>query len=118
MISPSASGHAAHELVARVLAKEVPSDRIFLRVPSFAAIAMVATRTNAIGTLPTQLAAAVANTLGLVTFPLPFPVPRVEIAQYWHEHDQHNPAHKWLRALVATLFGDGDLHGTEREPSP
>jgi DNA-binding transcriptional LysR family regulator len=106
VISPSASGHAAHELVARVLAEQVPNDRILLRVPSFAAIALVASQTNSIGTMPMQLAAAVADKLGLVTFDPPFVVPGVEIAQYWHERYQHDPAHKWLRTLIAALFGD------------
>ena len=108
VISPSASGHAAHELVSIALDEQIPSGQILLRVPSFAAIAMVAMRTNAIGMMPLQLAAAVADTLGLAAFPPPFVIPGVEIAQYWHERYQHDPAHKWLRALIATLFCDGD----------
>jgi len=119
VISPSASGHAAHELVSHVLAEQIPSDQILLRVPSFAAMAMVAMRTNAIGTMPLQLAAAIADSLGLATFPPPFTVPGVEIAQYWHERYQHDPAHKWLRALIAALFCDGARHrNTHAEASP
>ncbi len=106
VVSPSASGHAVHELVARALAEQVPSDNILLRVPSFAAIAMVVARTDSIGVMPARLAAAVAAMLGLVTFPPPFAVPGVEIAQYWHERYQHDPAHRWLRALISDLFGD------------
>jgi DNA-binding transcriptional LysR family regulator len=107
VISPSASGHAAHELVARALAEHVPNEKVFLRVPSFAAIAVVAMRTDAIGTLPSQLASTVADELGLVVFPVPFPVPRVEIAQYWHERYQQDAAHRWMRTLIASLFRDG-----------
>jgi DNA-binding transcriptional LysR family regulator len=109
VICPSASGHAAHELVSHALAEYIPSEQIFLKVPSFAAMAMVAMRTNAIGTMPAQLAAAVAETLELATFPPPLTVPGVEIAQYWHERYQQDPAHKWLRGLIATLFCDGDV---------
>jgi DNA-binding transcriptional LysR family regulator len=117
VITPSPSGHAAHDLLARALAEQVPSEKIVLRVPSFVSIAMVAMRTNVIGTMPAQLAAAIADSLGLATFSPPFSVPGVEIAQYWHERYQHDPAHKWLRTLIASLFCDGDLRRKPRTDS-
>jgi DNA-binding transcriptional LysR family regulator len=117
VISPSPSGHAAYDLVARALAEQVPGDKIVLKVPSFVTIAMVAMRTNAIGTMPAQLAVALADTLGLAIFAPPFNVPGVEIAQYWHERYQHDPAHKWLRALIATLFCDGNLRRAQHADS-
>jgi DNA-binding transcriptional LysR family regulator len=61
-------------------------------------------QTDAIGTMPAQLAATIAERLGLAAFPAPFPTPRVEIAQFWHERYQRDPGHKWMRALIATLF--------------
>lgn len=106
VIRPSTSGHAVHEVGAQASEEQIPTDRICLRVPSFAAVAAVVMQTDAIGTMPAQLAATLAPKLGLVTFPTPYPTPAVEIAQFWHERYQRDPGHKWLRACIADLFRD------------
>jgi DNA-binding transcriptional LysR family regulator len=107
-ISASASGHAMHEVVAHVLEQNVPTERIALRVPSFPAIAAVVMQTETLGMMPSRLAMAIAGKLDLAVFPPPFPVPQVEIGQFWHERFQRDAGHRWMRELVAELFTGRD----------
>ncbi|MFI9391013.1 LysR family transcriptional regulator [Streptomyces bauhiniae] len=50
-----------------------------------------------------------AETLGLVTFPIPLPLPPLEVGLAWHPRHDADPAHAWLRATVKELM-------TERIP--
>ncbi|MFJ8730484.1 LysR family transcriptional regulator [Streptomyces bauhiniae] len=50
-----------------------------------------------------------AETLGLVTFPIPLPLPPLEVGLAWHPRHDADPAHAWLRATVKELL-------TERIP--
>jgi DNA-binding transcriptional LysR family regulator len=82
----------------------VPSN-ILLQVPSFIAGAIVASQTDGVATLPANLAALVAAPLGMSVFRTPVPLPRIEIAQYWHERYHRDPSHRWLRSITLELFG-------------
>jgi len=48
----------------------------------------------------------VAAPLGLAAFKTPLQLPRIEIAQYWHERFHRDAAHRWLRAVTFELFGE------------
>ncbi|MGA5319961.1 LysR family transcriptional regulator [Streptomyces seoulensis] len=50
-----------------------------------------------------------AETLGLVTFAIPLPLPPLEVGLAWHPRHDADPAHAWLRATVKELM-------TERIP--
>jgi DNA-binding transcriptional LysR family regulator len=78
-----------------------------LRVPSFIAGAIVASQTDGVATLPANLADSIARPLGLVAFKTPIALPRIEIAQYWHERYHRDAAHRWIRAKTFELFGNG-----------
>ena len=39
-------------------------------------------------------------------FQTPVTLPRIEIAQYWHERYHRDPAHRWLRSVTLALFAD------------
>jgi len=105
LITASETGHAAHGEAQRVLASEIAPSNIMLRLPSFIAGAIVASQTDGIATLPANLADSIAAPLGLVAFRPPIALPRIEIAQYWHERYHRDPAHRWIRARTFTLFG-------------
>jgi DNA-binding transcriptional LysR family regulator len=107
LITSSEIGHAAHSQAERAMSANIAPSNVLLRVPSFLAGAIVAAQTDGIATLPTNLAASVAAPLGLVTFKTPLALPRIEIAQYWHERFHRDAAHRWLRALTFALFGEG-----------
>ena len=104
VVTASDVGHAAHRLVQHALEAEIAPERVLLRVSSFIAAAIVASRTDGIATVPENVAAHLAEQLGLVTFKPPIALPSAEIAQYWHERCHRDPGHRWLRATCFDLF--------------
>jgi DNA-binding transcriptional LysR family regulator len=104
LVTGSETGHAAHRTAHRVLASTIAASNVMLRVPSFIAGAIVAAETDAIVTLPANLARRLAPPLGLVAFEPPVALPRIEIAQFWHERYHRDAGHKWLRNLTFALF--------------
>jgi len=104
VVKASHAGHAAHEVIGRGLEAELSSDQVQLRLPSFTASAAVVRHSDAIATMPAKLARFVAQEFGLVAFPPPLVLPRIEIAQLWHERAHGEPGHRWLRATIFALF--------------
>jgi DNA-binding transcriptional LysR family regulator len=104
LVTGSETGHAAHRTAHRALSSAIAPANVMLRVPSFVAGAVVAAETDGIATLPTNLARRLAGPLGLVAFETPIALPRIEIAQFWHERYHRDPGHKWLRHVTFELF--------------
>ena len=106
LITASETGHAAHLETQRELTRAIAPSNILLQVPSFIAGAIVASQTDGVATLPANLATLIASPLGMSVFRTPVSLPRIEIAQYWHERSHRDPAHRWLRSITLDLFGD------------
>ena len=104
LVTGSETGHAAHRAAHRVLSSAIAPGNVMLRVPSFIAGAIVAAETDGVATLPTNLADRLAGPLDLVAFEPPISLPRIEIAQFWHERYHRDAGHKWLRNLTFELF--------------
>jgi DNA-binding transcriptional LysR family regulator len=104
LVTGSETGHAAHRTAHHVLAAAIAPANVMLRVPSFIAGAIVAAETDGIATLPTNLARRLAKPLGLVAFDAPIALPRIEIAQFWHERYHRDAGHRWLRGLTFDLY--------------
>jgi DNA-binding transcriptional LysR family regulator len=104
LVTGSETGHAAHRTAQLVLSAAIAPANVMLRVPSFIAGAIVAAETDGIATLPTNLARRLAGPLGLAAFETPIALPRIEIAQFWHERYHRDAGHKWLRNLTFELF--------------
>ncbi|MFZ5734588.1 MAG: LysR substrate-binding domain-containing protein [Pseudomonadota bacterium] len=104
VVVASDTGHAAQRLVQQALEAEVAPENITLRAPSFIIATLVASRTDCVATIPANLANSLAEPMGLVPIPPPFPLPQFEIAQYWHERYQRDPGHRWLRSTSHGLF--------------
>lgn len=75
-----------------------------LTVPSAYGALMAAARSSMIACVPEPLAHTVAPALGLEIFKLPVVVPFEEVVQAWHPRDEVDPAHRLLRASVASVF--------------
>ena len=97
-------GHGSQRAAQHALEDEIAPDRVLLRLPSFIAAAIVASRTDAVATVPENLSKVLADSLGLSVFRPPIPLPRYEIAQFWHERFQRDPGHKWFRTVTFDLF--------------
>jgi DNA-binding transcriptional LysR family regulator len=78
--------------------------KVALWEPSFLAVAGVVARTDLISTVPTRLAAHVAQGLPITIYDLPLPLPGTDFAMYWHPRSQDDAGHKWLRERVAALL--------------
>jgi DNA-binding transcriptional LysR family regulator len=76
---------------------------VVTRVAQFVPAAHIVAGSDAIVTLPTRLAELLAPSLGLVVREPPLALPRFTIWQQWHGRQQSDPAHRWLRALVAQV---------------
>ena len=78
--------------------------RVAMSLPFFAGVTRVVAETDLVALVPRQLALRVAPRLGLVLYRQPMPMRAPLIAMIWHRRARANPAHAWLRDLVARLL--------------
>ncbi|MEO0321458.1 MAG: LysR family transcriptional regulator [Myxococcota bacterium] len=71
--------------------------RVAFVAPSFLAVAHLVVKSDLVATLPRRVARSLADTRGLLTRPVPLPLPGFDTAQFWHERRHRDPAHAWLR---------------------
>jgi len=103
---------AARHLQLRLLESPSPSQvdsslkriglkrNIQLRTHSLAAALFMLTDTDLIVTAPARVASRFAAMTRVKIMALPFPVDELLIYQLWHERDQDDARHKWLRAQI------------------
>jgi DNA-binding transcriptional LysR family regulator len=103
LVSTAGTGHA-HQLAERAIEEAIPAENIVCRVPTFLAGAYLASRTDAIVTVPETMARELEEPLRLRLFPTPMRMPRIDVSQYWHERFHREPGGQWIRALFASLF--------------
>jgi DNA-binding transcriptional LysR family regulator len=58
--------------------------------------------TDLLGTLSERLADRLAD-VSIERRPLPFEVPSLKVALYWHERTHNSPVHKWFRTLLVEV---------------
>ena len=104
LVTASSTGHAAHEQLEAALRGRLAPESIQLRVPSFVSCALVTCQTDAIGTLPERLATYLVRELPLAVFKTPLQLPRIEIAQVWHERVNRDAGHRWFRERIYQTF--------------
>jgi DNA-binding transcriptional LysR family regulator len=104
VVTASSTGHAVHQQLEQILSGYLLADQIRMRVPSFVTCAYVASRTDTVGSLPARLADHLARDLKLEIFRTPLPLPRIEIAQFWHERVHQDAGHRWFRSRIAALY--------------
>ena len=59
-------------------------------------------------TLPSKAANRLKNDPGVIILPPPFDIPEIELTMAWSPLLQHNPAHQWMRRLIADVAQDVD----------
>ena len=59
-------------------------------------------------TLPTRAAGLMKGQPEVAILPPPFAIPDIELQMAWSPLLQHNPAHQWLRRLIAEVAQDMD----------
>jgi DNA-binding transcriptional LysR family regulator len=107
LVSTAGTGHE-HQFVERALERVLPEANIVCRVPTFFAAAYAASRTDVVATLPAGIASELSGLLGLRVFAAPTRLPRIDVAQHWHERFHREPGNRWIRGVFAELFSAGE----------
>lgn len=76
------------------------------RVPSFLGVAGIIEVTDFLAIVPARVGGILAQGRNMKILPLPFPVPPFTVTQIWHERYSLDPAHQWLRGIMAALYKD------------
>lgn len=103
LVSATGTGHG-YQQAERLLEETLPASQIVCRLPIFAAAAHLVRHSDCIATLPRTVAETMAEDLDLQLFECPVPLPRLEIAQYWHERYHRDPGNVWMRQAIRDLF--------------
>ncbi|HWP43002.1 MAG TPA: LysR family transcriptional regulator [Blastocatellia bacterium] len=77
------------------------SRRSVVFVPHFASVAYMVSASDLIATVPERLAREFSKVLKLQVLPAPVAIPPFRLMMLWHERSHTDPAHAWLRNLVA-----------------
>ena len=88
--------------VDQALAKLGKKRRVGARVRSFVAAPLVIARSDLLLTGPSMLIRYFAEVVPLQVFAPPIDLPTYPEEAYWHERFDGDPAHAWLRGLLAT----------------
>ena len=75
--------------------------RVFTR--HYQAAMRLAELRDLIVTLPTKAARLLTDNPNVVIFDPPFSIPEIELKMAWSPLVQHNPAHQWIRRLIADV---------------
>lgn len=93
-----------HAILEKTLESRRMKRDIGITIPSFLGVAPVLAGSDYVATVPERLAMHLSQAMPLNVLPLPVPIAPYLVVQQWHERYTHDPASRWLRALVAELF--------------
>lgn len=97
----AAVGDAALERVGR-------TRRVVMTMPFFSGVCGVVSSSDNIALMPWQMALTLAPRLRLNLFRPPMHIAPAELEMIWHRRASANPAHRWLRDLIAELLAPLD----------
>ncbi len=101
-VRTSGTGHA---IVDRMLAREGIERNVVLNLPSFLGVARIVAQTELLAIVPQRYAAELASTEAVRMLPVPVELPSYQVKQHWHERYHADVSNRWLRQLLAALFG-------------
>lgn len=97
----------SYEIFERFLRSKKVRRRIALETPHFMSVPSIIAQSDLVVTVPHAVGAfAQGAHMNLRIALPPFRTPRIDLKQHWHRNVQRDPANRWLRALVASLFTD------------
>jgi DNA-binding transcriptional LysR family regulator len=91
------TGGGWNEIIDRPLREMGLRRTVKLKIGSYAAALELVKRTDLLTVVPLHVARNSQGDEALRLLPLPLPVPKVQMALWWHECHQNDPAHRWLR---------------------
>ncbi|HKP86136.1 MAG TPA: LysR family transcriptional regulator [Blastocatellia bacterium] len=84
-----------------LLAQKGLSRQVAVQVPHFASVPFMVACSDLIATLPERFALEFSKRLKLQVLPAPIVIPPFRLTMLWHERAHHDPAHEWVRGLIA-----------------
>lgn len=102
LMRTSGTGHA---IVDKVLAAAGIERRVALRLPSFLGVARIVAQTELLAIVPYRYGAAMAGSEDIRMLPVPIELPSFQVKQHWHERYHADASNRWLRQVIAGLFG-------------
>ncbi|MFY9557155.1 MAG: LysR substrate-binding domain-containing protein, partial [Blastocatellia bacterium] len=88
-------------IIDTVLAQKGLSRHLTVLAPHFASVPFIVAESDLIATVPRRLALRFSKPLKLQVLHIPFAIPPFRLTMLWHERVDSDPAHAWLRGLVA-----------------
>lgn len=82
---------------------------VVVSVPSFLVAESILRKSDFAAVFPVSLANALSTTLK--AYPLPFPIPSVDLCIGWHERTHHSPVHRWIRDQISESFSKQTCDG-------
>ncbi len=79
--------------------------RVVLRVPHYFAVPSILLQTDLLVTVPRSVARNLRNAEDLQIIDAPLAIAPLEVTMYWHARQDTDPAHRWLRQTMVSLFG-------------
>jgi DNA-binding transcriptional LysR family regulator len=96
-----APGGASGNYVDTELSRRHLTRRVALQVSSFLVAAQLVVETDLISTGPELLLQRLSAHHPIVLVKAPIPLPRFELCLVWHSRRDHDPAHIWMRDVIA-----------------
>ncbi|MBW0449966.1 LysR family transcriptional regulator [bacterium M00.F.Ca.ET.228.01.1.1] len=79
--------------------------RVVLELPGFLGLGTIVQHTDLITTLPRHIGETLAQASDLAVHSCPIPVEGFAVRQHWHPRYHQEAGNRWLRSVVARLFG-------------
>lgn len=103
LVAPRGEGGS---VVDSALARIGKKRRVAVEIPHFLVAPHVVRETDLVLTLAARIAISLAPLLGLRQLAPPLELPGFTMSMVWHERQHVDPAHVWLRDLIATVAKD------------
>ena len=88
-----------------LLAQRALSRRTAVVVPHFTTVPFIVSASDFIATVPERLAQRFSKQLKLQSLRAPIEIPPLRLTLLWHERFHADPAHRWMRELIARTTG-------------
>jgi DNA-binding transcriptional LysR family regulator len=77
---------------------------VVLSLPGFLGLSAILSTSDLVATLPQHIGETLARASGLQALKCPFEMPSFTVKQLWHARYHRDPANRWLREVVASLY--------------
>jgi DNA-binding transcriptional LysR family regulator len=90
----------------QALARQELRREVAISVTNFFAVAEMVAVTDYCATLPRLICRRLADDRRLKVLPAPVDLGTFPVEMAWHMRYRHDPAHRWLRSLIAEVASD------------